>query len=95
MLLTVLPREAGVSWEYHLCGAVAGIVAAILWRRADPLPPRPRYSWEDESAEPEPDPELELPSPDEVPVLWHRPDAPTGAVLPFRPRDAGPDPDGR
>ena len=30
MLLTVLPREPGVSWEYHLGGALAGIVAAVL-----------------------------------------------------------------
>jgi membrane associated rhomboid family serine protease len=46
MLLTVLPHEAGVSWEAHLGGAVAGIVAAGLFRRSDPLPPRKRYSWE-------------------------------------------------
>jgi membrane associated rhomboid family serine protease len=88
MLLTVLPREAGVSWEYHLCGAVAGVMAAFLWRRADPQPPRPRYSWEDEAEEPAPDPELEPPSPGEVPVLWQRPAEPTGVVLPFRPRSA-------
>ncbi|HEU0153987.1 MAG TPA: rhomboid family intramembrane serine protease [Arenimonas sp.] len=92
MLLTVLPREAGVSWEYHLCGALAGVLAAVLWRHADPLPPRPRYSWEDEPDEPEPDPELELPSPGDVPVLWHRPEPGTGVVIPFRPR---PSRDGR
>lgn len=86
MLLTVLPREAGISWEYHLCGAIAGVLAAFVWRRADPQPPRPRYSWEDEAEEPAPDPELELPSPGEVPVLWQRPAEPTGVVLPFRPR---------
>jgi membrane associated rhomboid family serine protease len=86
MLLTVLPREAGVSWEYHLSGAVAGLLAAIIWRHADPQPPRPRYSWEDEPEEPAPDPELELPAPDDVPVLWHRPAPPTGTVLPFRSR---------
>jgi membrane associated rhomboid family serine protease len=98
MLLTVLPREPGVSWEYHLGGALAGIVAAIVWRRADPTPPRPRYSWEDEdeAADASPaDPELELPGPSAVPVLWHRPVAPpeTGVVLPFRPRPAPADPD--
>ena len=74
MLLTVLPREAGVSWEYHLCGAIAGLAAALLWARLDPPPPRKRYSWEDEAEQDEPagDSELELPSPREVPVLWRR-----------------------
>ncbi len=52
MLLTVLPREPGISWQAHLGGAVAGLVAAWLFRRADPLPPRKRYSWElEEEAE--------------------------------------------
>jgi len=87
MLLTVLPQELGVSWEYHLSGGLAGLLAAVLWRRADPAPPRRRYSWEDE---PEPDPEadvLEPPSPEQVPVLWHRPEPGVDNVLPFRPRD--------
>jgi membrane associated rhomboid family serine protease len=91
MLMTVLPREPGVSWEYHLSGAVAGVVAAFLWRRADPQPPRQRYSWEDEeeALDPLDDGEtLEPPRPGEVPVLWHRQDPPTGVVLPFRPRPA-------
>lgn len=87
MVLTVLPREVGVSWEYHLCGALAGIVAAFIWRRADPEPPRKRYSWEDEPEVAEADPEFELPSPPAVPVLWERPGEPRGVVLPFRPRD--------
>jgi len=89
MLLTVLPQELGVSWEYHLSGALAGLLAAIVWRRADPPPPRRRYSWEDEP-EPQPDPEvqvLELPSPAEVPILWRRPEPDGDNVLPFRPRD--------
>jgi hypothetical protein len=86
MLLTVLPREAGISWEYHLGGALAGILAAVVWRRADPEPPRRRYSWEDEP-EPSVDTgELEPPAPDAVPVLWQRPADPNGVVLPFRPR---------
>jgi membrane associated rhomboid family serine protease len=90
MLLTVLPQEMGVSWEYHLSGAVLGVVAAGLWFRADPAPPRKRYSWEDEPEEDAPvvDAEHELPRPGEVPVLWHRPSAPpVGKVLPFRRND--------
>jgi membrane associated rhomboid family serine protease len=87
MLMTVLPQELGVSWEYHLSGAVFGILAGIVWRRADPAPPRRRYSWEDE---PEPasgsDP-LELPAPQQVPVIWHRPERESDNILPFRPKD--------
>lgn len=92
MVLTVLPREPGVSWEYHLGGALAGIAAAWWWRRADPEPPRQRYSWELEEEQAAIDAEaraaeFEPPRPGEVPVLWQRPDeAPGGVVLPFRPR---------
>jgi len=46
MLLTVLPREPGISWQAHLGGALAGLVAAWLFRRSDPVAPRKRYSWE-------------------------------------------------
>lgn len=87
MLMSVLPMELGVSWEYHLSGAVFGVVSGFIWRRADPVPARRRYSWEIEE-ELTPETTLELPSPDEVPVIWHRPAdrAPqeTGVVLPFR-----------
>lgn len=86
MLLTVLPREAGISWEYHLCGALAGILAAFVWRRADPEPPRRRYSWEEEPEPADEADELEPPAPEAVPVLWQRPADQPGVVLPFRPR---------
>lgn len=91
MLLTVLPREPGVSWQYHLCGAAMGVLAALLWRNLDPPPPRRRYSWEFEEDDGDAerraaDNPLEPPSPPEVPVLWQRPEEPRGQVLPFRPR---------
>ena len=87
MLLTILPREIGVSWQAHLGGAVAGVLAAFAFRHRDPTPPRKRYSWEEEVAEPAPDDELEPPAPNEVPVLWHRAaDDQRGVVLPVPPR---------
>lgn len=103
MLLTVLPREAGVSWEYHLTGAVAGVIAAIVLRRRDPLPPRRKWSWEIEEEQARAAAEREaaeraqweLPRPQDVPVLWDGPrarrdDETRGQVLPFRPRSPGP-----
>jgi membrane associated rhomboid family serine protease len=50
MLLSVLPRAPDVSWESHLGGALAGVLAGIALRRADPMPARRRYSWELEDA---------------------------------------------
>ena len=95
MLLTILPREAGVSWESHLGGALAGVLAAFLFRRSDPALPRQRYSWEieEELAHQQADAEramYEADSPRDVPVLWQRnavDDGERGKVLPFRRRD--------
>lgn len=94
MLMTVLPREPGVSWQAHLGGAVAGVLAAWWLRRLDPLPPRRKYSWELEeeaaaaaSAAAEAErATLEPPSPGEVPVLWQREPPERGTVLRFPPR---------
>lgn len=92
MLLTIFPRELGVSWQSHLGGALAGVLSAFLFRRADPVLPRRKYSWEIEEelaaqqAAHERD-MFEPPSPNEVPVLWHRDDAPRGIVLRFPERE--------
>ena len=84
MLMTVLPQELGVSWEYHLGGAIFGVACGVVWRRADPTPPRRRYSWEDE-AEPveEAGDALEPSRPDTVPVIWRRVPVSHGEVLLF------------
>lgn len=96
MVMTVLPREENISFEYHLTGALAGLIAAIAFRKRDPKPIRKRYDWEDEDIEPETDDELELPRPADVPVLWQR--APTEVeseednvvAFPGRRRNSGP-----
>ena len=95
MLLTVLPQEPGVSWQSHLGGALGGVLAALLFRHADPLPPRRRYSWELEEEEAERAAQAERDtfepgSPQGVPVLWQRGERPgeRGVVVPFRPRTA-------
>ncbi|TCI01974.1 rhomboid family intramembrane serine protease [Corallincola luteus] len=46
MLLTVFPREPGISFEYHLFGGIGGLVSALLFWRWDPKPEEKKYSWE-------------------------------------------------
>ena len=94
MLLTILPREAGVSWESHLGGAVAGVIAAFLFRRSDPQAPRQKYSWEieEELAQQQADAEramYEVDAARDVPVLWKRDQdsEERGRVIPFPPRE--------
>ncbi|MFA5683913.1 MAG: rhomboid family intramembrane serine protease [Lysobacteraceae bacterium] len=91
MLLSVLPGDPKVSWEAHLFGALSGVLAALLWGRLDPAPPRKRYSWEDEDdISPLEDElaarqraELEPARPNEVPVLWQHPPQPGARVIDF------------
>ena len=103
MLLTVLPREPGVSWEYHLSGAVGGVLAAVLLRKRDPAPPRRKYSWEiEEELEREAErlrAETELPSPEQNTPIWDGPTRPhdprtdrrRGIVIVFPSRERGSD----
>ena len=44
----VLPLSRGISWEYHLFGALTGIYAAVVFRKSDPVK---KYDWEDEEDE--------------------------------------------
>jgi membrane associated rhomboid family serine protease len=37
----IVPGKSGISFEYHLFGAIAGVIAAVLLSRLDPRPPRP------------------------------------------------------
>jgi membrane associated rhomboid family serine protease len=43
MIWGVLPSSAGISWQAHLGGAVAGVVAAWLLHRRDRSRPRTAY----------------------------------------------------
>lgn len=54
MVLTIFPREADVSWEAHLFGAIPGALLAFLLFRLDPAPPRKVYSWEQQEEEDDP-----------------------------------------
>ncbi len=95
MLLSVLPGEERISFEYHLAGAIAGVLAAFVLHARDPSPPRKRYSWEeDETTLAAVDDELEMPRAEHVPVLWQRVpgDDRNGRVIAFRPRDPDPPP---
>ena len=76
MLMTILPREVEVSFEYHLAGAVAG-----LFRAFRAVPPGSdagaqalqlgRRGGEEQAVTT--DDELEPPRPADVPVLWSGP----------------------
>ena len=55
MFWGVLPSEEGVSFEYHLFGGIAGILAALLFWRWDPKPEEKHYDWENEDDTGSPD----------------------------------------
>jgi membrane associated rhomboid family serine protease len=46
MTMTIFPREEGISFEYHFFGALAGVIAALIWRDSDPKPVVKPYEWE-------------------------------------------------
>ena len=48
MIWGIFPTASDISFEYHLAGAVLGVLLAVLLKRLDPAPPEKRYSWEGE-----------------------------------------------
>jgi membrane associated rhomboid family serine protease len=89
MVLSVLPQEAGVSWEYHLSGAVVGFICGLAFAGWDERAPERLYSWDLEPENDDADTELQLPKAQDVPVLWHRPEPRIGDnVLPFKRPDS-------
>lgn len=48
MVMSILPRENGISFEYHLFGGIAGSIAALLYFKLDPLYIEKKYDWEEE-----------------------------------------------
>ncbi len=46
----VLPLKSDMSWEGHLCGALAGLLVAYSYRKEGPQ--KKKYDWEDEPDDP-------------------------------------------
>lgn len=46
MIMTIFPREPGISYEYHFFGGMAGVLAAVLWHKRDPKLVEKPYAWE-------------------------------------------------
>ena len=44
--MSIFPRVEHISYEYHFFGAVAGFIAALIWRSNDPKPHIEKYQWE-------------------------------------------------
>jgi membrane associated rhomboid family serine protease len=53
----ILPTDPTISFEAHLSGAIVGLVAALVWRNADPMPEK--YEWEYENDDEDDDVDME------------------------------------
>jgi membrane associated rhomboid family serine protease len=51
MVWGILPTDPRISFEYHLAGAVLGVILAFVLKDLDPRPPEKTYSWEGEDSE--------------------------------------------
>jgi membrane associated rhomboid family serine protease len=48
MIGGILPTTPNISFEYHLAGAVLGVILALMYRNLDPAPKEKTYDWEGE-----------------------------------------------
>jgi membrane associated rhomboid family serine protease len=48
MIWGIFPSESGISFESHFCGAMIGLILAVVLRHHDPYPPEKHYDWEDD-----------------------------------------------
>ena len=48
MVWGIFPRDPGISYEYHLAGAVLGVLLAFILRNYDRKLPVKHYDWQDE-----------------------------------------------
>lgn len=51
MVLSILPQEEHISFEYHFFGAVGGVIATLLFFRREPKPVEKKYEWEQEETQ--------------------------------------------
>ena len=51
MIWSIFPQEPGISFEYHLYGAISGVACVVIFRHWDPKPAVKTYSWEQESSD--------------------------------------------
>jgi len=56
MVLSILPQQEHISFEYHFFGAVGGVLATLLLYRFEPKPVEEKYEWEHEQQEEQDDP---------------------------------------
>lgn len=75
MIMSIFPRDPGISYEAHFFGALGGVIAAILFWKQDPKLAEKHYHWQDESAEQD-DPLIG--------DLWQQAPYPEGRVMPRR-----------
>ena len=54
MLFTIFPTEPGISFEYHLFGALSGVACAVLFRNSDRKPAVKKYAWQVQTDEDDP-----------------------------------------
>ncbi|MFS1703567.1 rhomboid family intramembrane serine protease [Alteromonas sp. AMM-1] len=54
MVMSIFPRDPGISYEAHFFGALGGVIAAALYWKRDPKPAIKRYKWESHADEDDP-----------------------------------------